>query len=53
MTKMRQLIKIEGDSEFILRSTRLVNFEFRVTKKVEDIPECLVIKTDTDTFVQE
>ena len=29
----------------------MVNFEFRVTKKVENNPEFLVIKAVTDTFV--
>jgi len=51
MTKMRQLLKMENDDEFIPRSARLVNFDFRVSKKVEDHPEFLVVKADTDTLV--
>ena len=48
---MNQYDKMEDDSDFIPRSARLVNFEFRVTKKVENNPEFLVIKSDTDTLV--
>ena len=50
---MNQYVKMDDDSEFIPRSARLVNFEFRVTKKVENNPEFLVIKADTDTLVEE
>ena len=53
VTKMNQFVKMDDDSDFIPRSARLVNFEFRVTKKVENNPEFLVIKADTDTLVEE
>ena len=53
LLKMRQLNKMDDDDDFIPRSARLVNFDFRVTKKVENNPEFLVIKADTDTLVQE
>ena len=42
---------MDDDKEFIPRSARLVNFDFRVTKKVENNPEFLVIKADTDSIV--
>ena len=51
VTKMNQYDKMDDDSEFIPCSARLVNLEFRVTKKVENNPEFLVIKTETDTLV--
>ena len=44
---------MDDTSEFILRSTRLVNFKFTVTKKVEDKPKFLIIKADTDTLVHD
>ena len=44
---------MDDDADFIPRSARLVNFEFRVTKKVENHPEFRVIKTDTDSLVHE
>ena len=53
MSKMIQYEKMDDDSDFIPRSARLVNFEFRVTKKVENSPEFLAIQADTDTLVQE
>jgi len=53
MSKNTQLNKMDDDDDFIPRSARLVNFEFRVTKKVENHPEFRVIKTDTDTLVHE
>ena len=51
MNKMRQLLKMTHDDDFIPRSARLVNFDFRVSKKVEDHPEFLMVKADTDTLV--
>ena len=53
ITKMNQFNKMDDDSDFIPRSAWMVNFDFRVTKKVEDSPEFIVIKTDTDTLVLE
>ena len=53
ITKMNQFRKMDDDKEFIPRSARLVNFDFRVTKKVENNPEFLVIKADTNSIVQE
>ena len=53
ITKMNQLTKMDDDSDFIPRSARMVNFEFRVTKKVENSPEFLAIKAETDTLVLE
>ena len=53
ITKMNQFTKMDDDSDFIPRSARMVNFDFRVTKKVENSPEFLAIKADTDTLVLE
>ena len=44
---------MEGDSELIPCSARLVNFKFKVTKKVENNPDLLVIKADANTLIQE
>ena len=38
-TKCSQLQKMKDDGEFIPRSTRLCDFEFRVSKQVEASPE--------------
>ena len=43
--------KMNDDADFIPRSTRLVNFEFRVTKEVEVNPDFVVIKDDTTNLV--
>ena len=52
--KMNQYSKLDDDKDTLPRSvTRLVNFNFKVTKKVENNPEFLIIKADTDTIVQE
>ena len=53
MTKMNQFTKMDGDNDFIPRSARLANFEFRVSKKVENSPEFLTIKGETDALVLE
>ena len=53
ITKMNQFTKMDDDSDFIPRSARMVNFDFRVTKKVENSPEFLAIQADTNTLVQE
>ena len=53
MTKTAQHKKMEDENDFIPRSARLINFDFRVTKKVENSPEFLAIKTETDTLVLE
>ena len=42
---------MSDDEDFILRSARLVNFEFRVTKEVEVYPDFVVIKDDTTNLV--
>ena len=44
---------MDDDSEFIPCSTRMVNFYFRVTKKVENSPEFMTIKAGTYTIVLE
>ena len=54
ISKMTQYSKMEDDSDYIPRSvTKLINFDFRVTKSIENNPEFLVIKADTDTLIQE
>ena len=53
LTKVRQLTKMEDDAEFIPRSARLVEFEFRTSKKVEDSPEFQTVKADTISLVSE
>ena len=53
INKMNQYKKMGDDREFIPRSARMVNFDFRVTKKVEDNPEFLVVKADTDALMLE
>ena len=51
---MNQYSKLDDEKNTLPRSvTRLVNFDFKVTKKVENNPEFLIIKADTDTLVQE
>ena len=52
-TKVRQYSKMEDDTEFIPRSARLVNFEFRVTKKVEVLPEFLEVQAATNVMIQD
>ena len=47
MTKFKQHKNMEDDAEFIPRSARLVNFEFRVSKEVEDSPEFVDINAET------
>ena len=53
INKMNKINKMDDDSDFIPRSARMVNFDFRVTKKVGNSPEFLSIKTDTETLVIE
>ena len=54
ITKMNQYSKLDDEKDTLPRSvTRLVNFDFKVTKKVENNPEFLVIKADTEIIVQE
>ena len=48
---MKQINKMDDNDEFILRSARLVNFEYRITKKLEANPELLAIKDDIDAIV--
>ena len=53
LTKIRQLRKMEDDADFIPRSARLVEFEFRTSKMVEDSPEFQIVKADTISLVSE
>ena len=52
-TKVRQLKKMEDDDEFIPRSARLVNFEFRVTKEVENSEEFKTVNAETQIIIQD
>ena len=47
-TKVRQLKKMEDDDDFIPRSARMVNFEFRVPKAVEVTEEFISINAETN-----
>ena len=52
--KMDQYRKMEDDYDFLPRSARNAsNFEFSVSKKVEDNPEFLVIQAETDAIVKD
>ena len=53
ITKMNQFKKMDDDQDYIPRSANLINFEFRVTKEVENHDEFLVIKADTDQLMSE
>ena len=53
ISKATQLKKMEDDDEFIPRSARLVNFEFRVTKEVEASPDFVAIKEETTNLVSD
>ena len=44
---------MEDDEEFIPRSARLVDFEFRTSKQVEDSPAFQAINAETITLVKE
>ena len=44
---------MDDNSDFIPYFSRIVNFDLRVTKKVEDSPEFMATKTDTDAIVLE
>ena len=50
---MHERNKMDDDSNFIPRSPRMVNFDFRVTKKVENNSDYMVVKADTDVIVLE
>jgi len=52
-TKVRQHKKMEDDDEFIPRSARMVNFEFRVSKEVEESEEFNRIQKDTDIIIND
>ena len=45
---MNQYKKMDDDPDYIPRSANLINFEFRVTKEVENHAEFFVKKADTD-----
>ena len=51
ISKATQLKKMEDEDDFIPRSARLVNFEFRVSKEVEVSPDFVTIKEDTTALV--
>ena len=53
LTKVRQLKKMDDDEDFIPRSARLVEFNFRTSKMVEDSPEFQTVKADTIILVKE
>ena len=53
ISKMNQYKKMDDDPDYIPRSANLINFEFRVTKEVENHAEFFVIKADTDQIMQE
>ena len=44
ITRMNQYNKMDDDSEFIPLSARMVNFDFRVTKVVENSPEFWLLR---------
>ena len=44
---------MDADEDFIPRSARLVNFEFRVTKKVEASEEFQEVKAETTLLIKE
>ena len=52
-TKVRQLKKMEDDDEFIPRSARLVNFDFRVSKEVENSEEFKTVNAETQIIIQD
>ena len=51
ITKGTQFNKMTDDDDFIPRSARLVNFNFRVCKEVEVNPDFAVIQEDTANLV--
>ena len=53
LSKVRQFVKMEGDEEFIPRSARLIEFEFRTSKQVEDSPAFQAINAETILIVKE
>ena len=53
LTKVRQFTKMEDDDDFIPRSARLVEFEFRTSKMVEDSPAFQTIKADTIVLIKD
>ena len=52
-TKCSQLQKMKDDDEFIPRSARLGDFEFRVSKQVEASPEFLEVQAATNILMQD
>ena len=52
-TKCRQHGKMEADEDFIPRSARLVNFDFRVTRKVETSEEFQEVQAETNLLIKE
>ena len=48
---MKQLNKMDDNEELVPHSTRLVNFEFQVTKKIDTSPDFIAIKADTNVLV--
>ena len=52
-SKVRQLKKMEDDDEYLPRSTRNVDFEFRVTKQVEDTEEYKSINAETQIIMND
>lgn len=54
MSKMEQFTKMDDNRYFISCSARIVNFNFGVSKKVENnLLEFLVIQADTYTLILE
>ena len=52
-TKSRQLKKMEDDDEFIPRSARIIDFEFRVNKEVENTEEFKSINAETQILMND
>ena len=52
-SKVRQLKKMEDDDEYLPRSTRNVDFDFRVTKQVEDTEEYKSINVETQIIMND
>ena len=52
-SKVRQLKKMEDDDDYLPRSTRNVDFEFRVTKQVEDTEEYKSINAETQIIMND
>ena len=53
INKMSQLNKMDNNREFIPHFDRMVNFDFWVTKKVENSPEFITVKAETNNLVLE